>query len=101
MAEANRVLREAAQAFAQRQLEIGQAAAAELAEGVRSVAGAAGPANRAAKQVELLRQVYETAMANSQELSDLLHKSSAEAAQKMNQRFIEAMTELRDLFNRL
>jgi phasin family protein len=58
------------------------------------------PATRAAKQTDLLKQAYENAVANTRELGDLIQKSNAEAMQKLNTRFSEAMSEMKALFKK-
>jgi phasin family protein len=91
MAEANRLALEGAQAVARRHVEIMQANMASMAE---------APASRAAKQADLLKQAYENAVSNTRELGDLIQKSNAEAMQKLNGRFSEAMTEIKTLFKK-
>jgi phasin family protein len=99
-AEANRVALEGAQAVARRNFEIMQDTMAELTESVKSLSVSDAPANRAAKQADLLKQAYESAVNNARELGDLIQKSNAEAVQKLNSRFSEAMTEIKTLFKK-
>ena len=101
MAEANRVALEGAQAFARRHMEITQETLAAYADRLKSLSKPQPPASHAAKQAELLKYAYENAVSHTRELGDLLQKSNAEAAQKLNQRFSEAMAELTALFNKL
>ncbi|HTQ71875.1 MAG TPA: TIGR01841 family phasin, partial [Acidocella sp.] len=58
------------------------------------------PSSRAAKQTELLKKAYESAVANTKELGDLIQKSNAEAMDKLNARFSEAMTEMKALLDK-
>ncbi len=99
-AEANRVALEGAQAVARRNFEIMQDTMAELTESVKSLSVSDAPANRAAKQADLLKQAYENAVSNTRELGDLIQKSNTEAMQKLNHRFSEAMTEMKALFKK-
>lgn len=94
---ANRVAMEGAQAVARRNMEIMQQSMAELTEGMKALATADGPQAKAAKQAEMLKQAYEHAVANMQELRDLIQHSNAEALALINQRFVEAMDEVKAL----
>ena len=99
-AEANRVAMEGAQAVARRNFEIMQDTMTELTESMKSLSVSDAPANRAAKQADLLKHAYESAVNNARELGDLIQKSNAEAVQKLNSRFSEAMTEIKTLFKK-
>jgi phasin family protein len=94
---ANRVAMEGAQAIARRNMEIMQQSMAELTDGMKALATAEGPQAKAAKQAEMLKQAYERAVANMQELRDLIQHSNAEALALINQRFVEAMDEVKAL----
>ena len=100
MTEANRVALEGAQAVAQRHMEIMQSTMTELTETLKELTTTTNPAGRAAKHAELLRQTFETSVANTRELSDLIQRSNAEALSKLNARFSEAMREVKDLFDK-
>jgi phasin family protein len=100
LSEANRVALEGAQAVGKRHLEIMQSTMAELADSMKSLSVSDAPAARAAKQAELLKHAYESAVTNARELGDLIQRSNAEAMQKLNHRFSEAMNELQTLFNK-
>jgi phasin family protein len=94
---ANRVAMEGAQAIARRNMEIMQQSMAELTDGMKALATAEGPQAKAAKQAEMLKQAYEHAVANMQELRDLIQQSNAEALALINHRFVEAMDEVKAL----
>jgi phasin family protein len=94
---ANRIAMEGAQAVARRHIEIVQQGMAELSEAVRSLSTAEGPQAKAARQAELLKQAYERAVANIREIRDLIQKSNDEALQLLNQRFVDAMDEIKAL----
>jgi phasin family protein len=97
---ANRVAMEGAQAVARRNMEIMQQNMAELTECMTALASAEGPQAKAAKQAELLKQAYERAVANMQELRDLIQQSNTEALALLNRRFAEAMDEVKALAER-
>ena len=94
---ANRVALEGAQAVARRHMEIVQQSMAELTEAVRSMSSVESPQAKAAKQAEMLKQAYEHAVANMEELRDLIQQSNAEALALINRRFVEAMDEVKAL----
>jgi phasin family protein len=94
---ANRVALEGAQAVARRHMEIVQQSMAELTEAVRAMSSVEAPQVKAAKQAELLKTAYERAVGNMKELSDLIQESNAEAVKLLNNRFAEAMDEVKAL----
>jgi phasin family protein len=94
---ANRVAMEGAQTIARRNMEIMQQSMAELTEGMKALATVEGPQAKAAKQAEMLKLAYERAVTNMQELRDLIQQSNAEALALINQRFVEAMDEVKAL----
>ena len=94
---ANKVALEGAQAVAKRHVEIVQQNIAELTEAVRAMSSVEAPQAKAAKQAELLKQAYERAVANMKEIGDLITQSNAEAVKLLNNRFAEAMDEVKAL----
>lgn len=97
LTRANRAAMEGAQAVARRHVEIMQQTMAEIAETMRAINAAGAPEERAAKQAELLRRAYERAVANTRELSEMIQHANAEALAALNQRFVEAMDEVKAL----
>jgi phasin family protein len=100
LAEANRVALEGAQALARRHMEIMQSTMTELGSSMKTMTASDTPANRAAKQADLLKSAYENAVSNTRELGDLIQKANSEAMQKLNTRFSEAMSEMKALFRK-
>ncbi len=98
LSDANRVALEGAQAVARRHMEIMQSTMAGLTSTMKEISVSDTPATRVAKQTDLLKQAYENAVSNTRELGDLIQRSNAEAMQKLNSRFSEAMTEMKALF---
>ena len=94
---ANRVALEGAQAVARRHMEIVQSNMAEMTAAMQALATDATPQAKAARQAELLKQGYQRAVAQLKELSDLIQQSNAEALALINQRFAEAMDEVKAL----
>jgi phasin family protein len=97
LSAANRVALEGAQAVARRHMEIVQSNMAELTEAMQALAAVDAPQAKAAKQAELLKQAYQHAVTHMKELSDLIQQSNAEALSLINQRFAEAMDEVKAL----
>ena len=97
LSNANRVALEGAQAVARRHMEIMQQTMQEVTETMRDVATADSPQAKAAKQTELLKTAYERAVAHMKELADLIQRSNGEALGMLNQRFTEAMEEVKQL----
>ena len=97
LSAANRVALEGAQAIARRNMEIMQQTMAELTDGMRHFAAAEPPQARAARQADMLKSAYERAVANMQEISGLIQKSNGEALGLLNQRFTEAIEEVKAL----
>jgi phasin family protein len=94
---ANRVALEGAQAVARRHMEIVQSSMAELTDAMKELAAADAPQAKAARQAELLKQAYQHAVTHMKELSDLIQQSNGEALALINQRFAEAMDEVKAL----
>jgi phasin family protein len=94
---ANRVALEGAQAVARRHMEIVQQNMAELTEAMRAMSSVEAPQAKAAKQAELLKHSYERAVANMKEIGDLIQHSNAEAMKLLNDRFTEAMDEVKTM----
>ena len=97
LSTANRVALEGAQAVARRHMEIMQASVAEMTEAMKSFSTADAPQDKAAKQAQLAKASYEKAVANLQEIADLIQKSNHEALSVLNKRFAEAMDEVKRL----
>lgn len=95
LSAANRVALEGAQTVAKRHMEIVQQTMQEMAETVRELATPDTPQARAAKQAELIKQGYERAVSHMKELADLIQRSNGEALGMLNQRFAEAMDEVK------
>ena len=97
LSAANQVALEGAQAVARRHMEIVQSSMTEFSNAMRSLATAEAPQAKAAKQAELLKEAYQHAVVHMKELSDLIQQSNGEALALINQRFAEAMDEMKAL----
>lgn len=97
LSAANRVALEGAQAVARRHMEILQSAMSEMTDVVKAMSSPDAPQAKAARQAELLKGAYEKAVGNMREVADLIQKSNTEALAVLNQRFTEAMDEVKTL----
>lgn len=95
LSQANRVALEGAQSVARRHMEMMQQAMAEMTESMRQLASPESPQARTAKQAEMMKAAYERAVAHMREMADLIQRSNGEAVGLLNQRFTEAMDEVR------
>jgi phasin family protein len=95
LSAANKVALEGAQAVAKRHMEILQQSMSEMSQAMQTMAGAQDPQARATKQAEMLKTAYERAVGNMREVADLIQKSNTEALSLLNQRFTEAMDEVK------
>lgn len=97
LSAANRIALEGAQAVARRHMEILQQSMAELTDAVRAASASGSPQDKASSQAELVKATYGRAVANMQEIADLIQKSNGEALALLNKRFAEAMDEVKGL----
>ncbi len=97
LSAANRVALEGAQAVARRNMEIMQQTMSELTEGMRQFSSGEPPQARAVRQADMLKGAYERAVANMQEIGDLIQRSNGEALELLNKRFVEAVDEVKTL----
>ena len=97
LSAANRVALEGAQAVARRHMEMVQQTMSDMTDGMRQLASPESPQARATKQAEMLKQGYERAVGHMRELGDLIQQSNGEALGLLNQRFAEAMDEVKQL----
>ena len=68
---------------------------AEVTETMRDMSAPDSPQAKAAKQTELMKTSYERAVAHMKELADLIQRANGEALGMLNQRFAEAMDEVK------
>ena len=95
VAEANRITIEGVQAIAQRQAEILRESLEESSKLVEKMSGDQTPEQRAARQLEVMKNAMETALANMRELSEMATKSSNDALDTINARVTQSLDELR------
>jgi len=96
MTQANRVAFEGAQAVVQRQAEIVREAMSEAADAMQNLNGAGTPEERVAKQTEIAKHAFDTALKNIRELSEMSQKSNNEAIELINKRVAASFDEMRE-----
>lgn len=98
LSHANKLAMEGAQTIARRNMEILQQSMSEMASAMQAMMSAEGaPAEKAAKQAEMMKGAYERAMGNMREIAELIQRSNGEAIEVLNKRFAEAMEEVRGM----
>ena len=96
LTEANRVAFEGAQAMARRQTEIVREAMDEAAKAMQQVQHAGSNEERVAKQADLAKNAFETALKHARELAEMSAKSQNEALELLNKRVADSFDEMRD-----
>lgn len=95
---ANKLAMEGAQAVGRRNMEIIQQVMAEMTQALQNLSATEGSPNaKAAHQAEMMKAAYERAVANMQEIAELIQKSNGEAVGVLNRRFAEALEEVKSL----
>ncbi len=97
LSAANKVALEGAQTVARRHMEILQQTMQDVTQTMKEMTSPESPQAKAAKQTELMKSSYEKAVAHMKEIGDLIQRSNGEAMGMLNQRFTEAMDEVKQL----
>ena len=92
---ANQQVFEGLQALANRQAEILRSTLTETGTLLTEAFAAGSPEDKAAKQAELVKKAFATALANMKELSELVAKSNSEAANIITKRVGDGIEELK------
>jgi phasin family protein len=95
VAKANRVAFEGAQALAQRQAEIFRQAMEDSLGAFKELTATGSTEDRIAKQAEVAKRAFETAVVNSRELADMGAKSNGKAVELINARVAEGLDEFK------
>ncbi|MFH1806926.1 MAG: TIGR01841 family phasin [Pseudomonadota bacterium] len=97
LTKANKVAFDGFQAVAQRQSEIFKSLLEQVTSQSKgfSATSTENPMEAAAKQAEVAKDAYESALANAKELTGLVSKSQEEATALLQTRFSESLDELK------
>jgi phasin family protein len=92
-ATANKIALEGFQAVIRRQAEIVRKGVEDASKALSDLNAAETPQDKLVKQVELAQEVYEAAVANLKELTEMASKSNGEAANLISSRVTESFGE--------
>jgi phasin family protein len=95
---ANQRAFEGVQAIAKAQAEFVREAAEELQKATKELVGAGSTEDKMVKQANVAKGVFETAVANVNELAGLVQKSNAEAFEVIRKRVVENFDEVKAAF---
>jgi phasin family protein len=95
---ANQRAFEGVQAIAKAQAEFVREAAEELQKVTKELVGAGSTEDKMVKQASVAKDVFETAVANANELAGLVQKSNAEAFEVIRKRVVENFDEVKAAF---
>ncbi len=98
---ANRAILEGTQALMQRQAEMGKHVLEEASEVAKSLGSAASPQEAIEKQIKSLEDSFSEALANFNEISDMVKKTQDETAKLVTARFNDSLEELRTSVGKL
>jgi phasin family protein len=100
LTSANQLAAEGFQAIARRQAEILRQTLEQAGSTMRDLMDQSAPEDRMAKQTELAKTAFETALANMRELAEMVTKANSEAFDVINRRVSESLDELKDMIKR-
>jgi len=94
LSAATSIALEGAQSVANRQMEIMHQAMTELSEGMQALSTPRAPQANTPEATDAFKRVYEHAVANTRELSDLIQRCNRKALDPLHKRFIDAVDEI-------
>lgn len=97
LTRANQLAAEGMQAVMKRQAEILRQTMEEASRMAGAVAEAGSPDKQAAKQAEVAKAAFETAIANMREIAELVTRANKDTFDVINQRVAESLDEVRAL----
>jgi phasin family protein len=100
VSQANQLAVEGVQAVMRRQGEILRQMVEESTNALKDMMAAGAPEAKIAQQTELVKSVFEKALANLRELTEMVAKSNTEAADVLTKRIGESLTELKTSLQR-
>ena len=92
---ANQAAFEAFKALAERQADMVKAMTEEFSKAASDIMSAASFEEKAAKQADVAKKTYETAISNVRELSEMVAKSNAQTLDAVNVRVAEVIEEIK------
>ncbi|MEX2010121.1 MAG: phasin family protein [Dongiaceae bacterium] len=95
---ANQAAIEGVQAVTRRQMEIAQRAVEEFSQAGMGLTSTGSAEDRVAKQAATIKEVFEAALANVRELTDIMQKSGNEAVEVLSKRVYANLDEMQTTF---
>jgi len=92
---ANRVAFEGVQAILRRQAELVRETVDEMSKASKEFTAAGSAEDKLAKQAELAKSAFETALANARELSEIAQKAGEEAVSVISKRVVDNFDEVK------
>jgi phasin family protein len=89
---------EGAQAVAQKQAEVFKAVFDQATSAADTLGKASTPQDLAAKELDLIKSAFETSLANTKKVTDVVTKANDAAAKVINARITEAFDEVKGQF---
>lgn len=99
MTQANRTFLTGMQAFAEKQAAMLQESLKNSETAIKEAAEAGEPTAKAAHQVERARAAYEKALADMNEISEIMTKTNTEAIEVINKRINESFAEVQAILS--
>lgn len=95
--QANKLAYDGLQAVIKRQTEILRQTLEEVTQAAKEMAEPGTAQDKAAKQTEMAKEVFERSLSNMRELSEMIAKANTEAFDLLNKRVSQSMDEVREL----
>ena len=89
---------EGAQAVAKRQVELARATAEDLSKATKEVVAAGSVEGKLTKQAEAAKEAFEAAVANVNELAELIQNAQSEAFEVIRKRVVDNFDEVKAAF---
>jgi len=93
--QANQLAIESCQTLARRQMEIMKTSLQEASTMLSQLTSAGTPEEKVARQVEMMKQAYETSLANAREIQGLVSKSNEEAIDVLSTCVCDTLDEIK------
>jgi phasin family protein len=97
MTAANQLAAEGCQAVLKRQMEIVKTTMQETSSMLNELSAAGTPEDKVARQLEMVKQAYETSLINAREMQEMLTKSSEEAMEVISGRISSCIDEAKSV----
>lgn len=97
MQAANQLTVEGLQALVRRQVQIMQENVSQASQIMGALVSAGTPEDKILRQVDLVKSVYESALSNAKELTELASKSNGEATEILTSRVADSLAEMKSV----